>query len=83
MLGCRDGGILEMKGSVDLSPVLFDISFTLWSWTADSLLSQSYLLASVSSSHSHSALNLGQFVFFKASKYQNKELTLNITFSML
>lgn len=72
-----------MKGSVDLSPVLFDISFTLWSWTADSLSSQSYLLASVSSSHSYSALNLGQFVFFKASKYQNKELTLNITFSML
>lgn len=64
MLGCRDGGILEMKGAVDLSPTLFDISFTLRSWTADSLSSQSYLLALLPSSHSHSALNLGQFVLF-------------------
>lgn len=53
-----------MKGAVDLSPTLFDISFTLRSWTADSLSSQSYLLALLPSSHSHSALNLGQFVLF-------------------
>ena len=55
-----------MKGAVDLSPALFDISFTLWSWTADTLSSQSCLLALLSSFHSHIALNLGQFVLFKS-----------------
>lgn len=58
----------------------FDISFTLWSWTADSLSFQSHLLSSLPSSHSPNALNLGQFVLSKAPKPQSKELTLNITF---
>ena len=81
MLGCGDGEILERKGAINPSPASFDISFTLWSWTADSLSFQSHLLSSLPSSHSPNALNLGQFVLSKAPKPQSKELTLNITFS--
>lgn len=81
MLGCGDGEILERKGAINPSPPAFDISFTLWSWTADSLSFQSHLLSSLPSSHSPNALNLGQFVLSKAPKSQSKELTLNITFS--